>query len=334
MKKTPSILCIRQFLALAGLTALKITRQPICLLLTASSIAIMGIAPLLMMYNFGENGKLVRDSSLAVHFVFGVFITGYAACSTLAQEIRKGTASAVLSKPVGRNVFFLSKFAGVLAVVTAFSLICTITTLLSEKACEKFFFGGNLFGYLADSTTNAMLLIAPIAAFAVAAFLNYRFRKPFQSTAFSLTLMFLLAAFVLAFFVDEGGKFGSFRVRIDLRILPASITVTLALFTLSAIALSISSRLSLVPTLAILCAVLLSGLLSEYLLENVLAPGNPVRILVNLIPDWQNFWVCDALNSGGRIPWTYVANTGVYAMLYSTAVLCLGLISFSNADMK
>jgi len=41
--------------------------------------------------------------------VFGVFVSGYAACVSLAREMRTGTASAVLSKPVSREIFFLAK---------------------------------------------------------------------------------------------------------------------------------------------------------------------------------------------------------------------------------
>jgi hypothetical protein len=53
-----------------------------------------------------------------------------------------------------------------------------------------------------------------------------------------------------------------------------------------------------------------------------------------LVPDWQHFWVCDALNAGGRIPWRYVMQAGVYGLLYLVGVICIGLFSFKNVEMK
>lgn len=328
------MLRIKQFLTLAGLTALEAIRQPICLLLAASCILLMGFSPILIMHNFGENGKMVRDSALALHFVFGVFVTGYAACTAFAREIRSGTASTVLCKPVSRDMFFLSKLGGVAAVTVAFSLACSLATLLSEKAAEKFYFTDSLAGYLADTTTGMLLLLAPCVAFTAAAFLNYRFRRPFESSAFLLLIVCIALVFLAAFFLDETGAVASFALRMDFRLVRASLLITIALVVFSSIALTLSTRLSTVPTLTAVIFVFLLGLMSEYLAGSAENFPRLAAVIFSFIPDWQHFWVCDALNAGGTIPWTYVIRSAIYAGLYLAGVFFIGIFSFRNAELK
>ena len=70
------MLRIRQFLTMAGLTAVEAIRQPICLLLTTACVVLTALIPLLTLHNFGEDGKLARDSGLAFHLVFGLLVAG------------------------------------------------------------------------------------------------------------------------------------------------------------------------------------------------------------------------------------------------------------------
>jgi hypothetical protein len=318
----------------AGLTAVEAIRQPICLLLTTTCVVLTALIPLIAMHNFGEDGKLVRDSGLAFHLVFGLFVAGYAACSSLATEMRSGTASAVLSKPVGREVFFLAKFVGVAIVVVAFSACATLTTLLSERVAEKFYSIPELTGYITDWQTGTILILAPFVAYLIAGAINYVARRPFGSTAFGLVFLCLLAAAFVAGFFDRTGHRAPFDLAVEWRILPASLLVTLALIVLSAIAMAMSTRLSTVPTLTFSGAILAAGLMSDYWLGEKAAISRIAGFFYRIIPNWQHFWLSDALSNGGTIPWTYVIGAAFYAAAYSAGILCLGLLSFRHVEMK
>jgi hypothetical protein len=326
------ILRVRQFLTLAGLTAVEAIRQPICLLLTTACVILTGLTPLLLLHQFGEDGRLVRDSALAFHFIFGLFIAGYAACSSLNREMRSGTASAVLSKPVGREVFFISKFAGIAAVVCAFSMCAALSTLLAERVAEKFLEARMT--WITDVHTGRMLIAAPFAAFLAAGIVNYATRRPFESTAFGLLLVSLLAVLFIAGSFDEFGRIAPFDTRVQWRIVPASLLITMALVVLSAIALGLSVRLGTVPTLTILFVILIAGLVSDYVLGRLSSTSNVAIVMYRLIPNWQNFWVPEALVNGGTIPLRYLLNAGIYGAAYSAGVLCLGVIAFRNTEMK
>ncbi len=56
-------------------------------------------------------------------------------------------------------------------------------------------------------------------------------------------------------------------------------------------------------------------------------------MIYGLVPNWQHFWVIDALNGEGSIPWTYVAYVGLYSLLYLTGILCVGLFLFRQGEI-
>lgn len=324
---------IRQFLALAGLTAIEAIRQPICLLLATSCVLLTALVPVLNLHNFGEDGKLARDSGLAAYFVFGLFLAGYAACSSLSREMRTGTASAVLSKPVGREMFFLAKFVGVACVILAFSVCAGIATLLAERISEKFYTTDTLHGWILDKQTGTLLAAAPFVAYLAAAFVNYRRRRPFGSVAFTFLMLSLVVVMSVSCFFDVEGKPVGFDPQVQWRLVPACLLITMALMVLSAIALAASTRFGTVPTLTICFGLFVLGLMSDFLFGRAAEAGGVAAFVYRVLPNWQHFWLSDALSGGGHIPWAYVASVSGYAGLYLAAVLCFGVLSFRYADM-
>src|SRR6056297_1145018 len=130
---------LRQFVTIARLTALEIVRQPIALLIFTFCLLFGAALPLIVSHTLGETQALVIDSTLATQFATGLLLGVYAACSTLTREMRTGTASAVLSKPVRRPLFFLAKFGGIVAVMLFFSLGSALVTVISARTVAESF---------------------------------------------------------------------------------------------------------------------------------------------------------------------------------------------------
>ena len=248
--------------------------------------------------------------------------------------MKSGTASAVLSKPVSREIFYLAKFVGVAGVVAAFSACATVATLLSERVAEKFYFTPTLVGYVTDTQTGTWLILSPFIAFLVAGWINYVTRRPFGSAAFGLMFAGLLLVAVASGFFDRGGHYAPFNLNVQWRLVPANLLVTLALLVLAAVAMALSTRLGTVPTLTLSSAVLVAGLMSDYLLGQQADSSWIAACLYRIIPNWQHFWLSDALSNNGGIPWAYVVGAAFYALAYSAGILLLGLVSFRHAEMK
>jgi hypothetical protein len=103
---------------------------------------------------------------------------------------------------------------------------------------------------------------------------------------------------------------------------------------LAAIALALITRLDLVPTLAVCTVIFLAGLMTDYLLGHAAKTSYLAAFAYNLIPNWEHFWLADALAGDGTIPWLYVGRVTVYAIFYLIGTLSLGMLSFRNVETE
>ncbi len=317
---------LRQFAALTTNAFLDIIRQPIILLLAVTSIALTSLLPVVSLFMFGEEARLVQDGAFAFQLGMGLLLAGSAASAALYREISRGTAATVLCKPVSRTVFFLAKYWGVLLVLALFSLLSLIATLLSVRM--------PLPGLNTDWRVGALLYLALPLAFILAGFTNYFLKRPFVSQSFMFIMPCLVAAFLAGACLYPGGGYCRFGSLLEWRLLPAGVLIGLALAVFAAIALSLSTRLSPVFTLAGCGVLFFLGLLSDYLLGRAAEHSMSAAVCYGLLPNWQDFWLVDALAGGGVIPWSYVAGAGAYALLMIAGVLCFGLVAFRNVEIR
>src|SRR5206468_10453886 len=103
---------MRQFITISINAFMELIRQPVFLLLMTSSALFSVYLASLPYFGFGDDPKLVKETVLALMLLTGLLGAVLCASSSVAREIRTGTALAVLSKPVGRASFLLAKYAG------------------------------------------------------------------------------------------------------------------------------------------------------------------------------------------------------------------------------
>jgi ABC-type transport system involved in multi-copper enzyme maturation permease subunit len=252
----------------------------------------------------------------------------------ILRELRSGTAAAVLSKPVGRHMLFLAKYTGVAVVTVLYSIAAMGATLLSERVDEKFVYTRTMTGSFMDWQTGALLTAAPFVALLVAGIVSYRTRRAFGSSAFVLLILSVLTVFVVSGFFDRIGNWAPFDYQVDWRLLPAGLLLTLALLVFAAIAAGLSSRFNTVVTLVACVVILMVGLVSDYMLGRYAGGSWLAAGLYRIVPNWQHFWMSDALSGGGHIPWDYVGKAAAYAGLYTGSMLCLGLAVFNRAEVR
>ncbi len=322
---------LRQLITLSLLTASETIRQPVCILLTIICIILTTAVPLISAHNFGEGGRLARDSGLAFHLMFGLFISGYAACATLDRERKAGTTSAILSKPVTRGTFFLAKFFGIISVIIIFSICAATATLLAERIAIQF---STKNGFLIDYRTAITVLLCIIPAYGIGAWRNFKNNSSVQSTTFLTLPVLMLTITATCGMFTRNGEWNPYHPQLQWQILAASLLVTLGLIMLAAIALTIAVRLSLVPTTFICFGLLVLGLASDYAFGQFTDHSWIASILYTLTPNWQNFWTADAIANNNYIPLSYIARTALYSLLYTSGILCLGTTAFQNSEVS
>jgi ABC-2 type transport system permease protein len=316
---------MRQLVTIAWNAFMELVRQPVFLLLTTASASFNIFLAAVPYFGFGDDQKMVKDSVLAVTFLTGLLGAALSASASVAHEIRTGTALAVLAKPVGRFQFIIGKYVGLAGAITLMTFVNFISVLLVSRMAYDAY---------GDADKLGIFIFALFVGLAYLAggFTNYFLRRPFVAdTVFYLTGAMILA-FVAINLIDKEGNFQAFAKDVDWRLVPATMLILFGLWVVSAIALACSTRLEMIPTLAICTAVFLLGLMSDYLFGR----GGHwwSEVMHTVTPNLALFWMADALEAGKSIPWNYVAKAFVYVAAYLTAALSLALMLFQDRELS
>ena len=249
---------MRQFITIATNAFMELVRQPIFLLLMTSSAAFEIFLATPYYFAFGDEPKLVKNSTLAVMLLAGLLGAVLSASASLAREIRTGTALAVLSKPVGRAQFLLAKFAGLIVALALLTYVNLVAALIASRMAF------DAYGST-DLAAVGIFAAGVVVAYALGGFSNFFLRRPFVSDAvFALLVTVTLAAIAIAMFTTQKRSVGEMGT-MDWRLVPAAVLILFALWILAALALACSTRFDMIPTLAICTAFFLLGIMSDYL---------------------------------------------------------------------
>lgn len=324
---------MRQFITIARNAFMELIRQPVFLLLMTASAMFTLFLAMPYYFAFGDEPKLVKNSTLAVMLLSGLFGAVLSASASLAREIRAGTALAVLSKPVSRAQFILAKFVGVAFALTLLTFVNLVATLVASRMAFD--------AYGSTDIKAVGIFSGGVAiAYLLGGFANYFLRRPFVSnTVILLAVMVTLAAAIIIQFTTQQESMGT-TAHVDWRLVPAALLILFALWILAGIAIACSTRLDMIPTLAICSALFLLGLMMDYFYQKMggtVDGGAPwwAGVLYSVLPNWQLFWVADALETGRTtFHWGYVAKSAIYMTCYVGAALALAAALFEDRELS
>jgi len=249
---------MRQFVTIATNAFMELVRQPVFLLLMTTSALFEIFLATPYYFAFGDEPKLVKNSTLALMLLAGLLGAVLSASASLAREIRTGTALAVLSKPVGRARFLLAKYTGLMVALTVLTYVNLIAALIASKMAF------DAYGKT-DLAAIGIFAAGIVVAYAVGGFSNFFLRRPFVSDAvFALLITVTLAAFVIIEFTSQMQSANE-PAAVDWRLIPAAVLILFALWILAGLALACSTRFDMIPTLTICSALFLLGIMSDYL---------------------------------------------------------------------
>ena len=320
---------MRQFGTIAINAFMEVVQQPVFLLLMTCSAFFCVFLSIVPYFGFGDDVQIVKTSLLAVSLVTGLLGSVLCASSSVAREIRSGTALAVLSKPVGRARFILGKYLGLSGALSILIYTNLVACLLASRmaydaygSADTFSFGIYCFGGL-------------LASYIIAGFLNYFIQVRFVFTTVIALVVLTTAMFAIILSTEAATTGASADPRtVDWRLIPASILLLFAVLILTALALACSTRLELLPTLAVCSGVLFLGLMSDWLFLEKTEDGIWwASLLYTVIPNWQNFWLADVLSGKETIPLAYLGQAFLYLIGYTGATLTVALWLFEDREL-
>lgn len=320
---------MRQFITIATNAFMELVRQPVFLLLMTSSAAFEIFLATPFYFAFGDEPKLVKNTTLAVMLLAGLVGAVLSASASLAREIRAGTALAVLSKPVGRAQFLLAKYVGLAVALTLLTYVNMIAALLASRMAFDAYGSTDMFAV-------GIFALSLVVAYLAGGFSNFFLRRPFVSDAVFGVLVMVTVGFVVINFFTKEIKSQPFATGVDWRLIPASLLILFALWILAALALACSTRFDMIPTLAICTALFLVGIMSDYLFGRRAEAGSWwASVLYTVTPNWQLFWLADALATGkDTFEWGYVGKAFVYVVGYAGAALAVAVSLFQDRELS
>ncbi len=117
-------------------------------------------------------------------------------------------------------------------------------------------------------------------------------------------------------------------------VLRAVVLVIPAIMLIAAIAVAASTRFGVIATFLICVIVIGLGLASDQVIRPIAESGSAwAGFAYKIIPNFQFFWMVDALNEYRTIPMSYVFQASTYGIVYAAAVLTLGMASFQTREV-
>lgn len=310
----------------------EVVRMPAYAIVLAVALCLIALSPWFTMFSLGNNTKIVKEMGLATVQLAGLLIAALSASASVSREIESRTATTVLSKPVGRLEFILGKYVGlVMALGVAFFLL-TVTLLLAgrhgtlDTVRDTYDWPIVVLGVLA-------LVLALAAGFVGNYFLGWHFGA---TCVWAAVPLFGLALFAICF-VDKNWLPQAFGARFDPQLIIGSVLILFAIMVITAVALAASTRLKIVGTLLVCVLVLLAGLLSDYFLKEAATKHGVGAWLAwaahSVLPNFQHFWVGDAIIRETAVPLRYALIALGYAALYSAGALSFALMLFQEREL-
>jgi ABC-type transport system involved in multi-copper enzyme maturation permease subunit len=254
--------------------------------------------------------------------VFGLIAAVLCASHTVSREMRNGTVLLLLSKPVPRENFILARRAGIIAALTIFVFTCNSASLISLRiACDQF---------RLDFATMYVYYGLLVAACVFGAIRNYISRRSFAESAVVGMLVLITGFALILHFIPGSGEVPPYS-----DVIPAFFLIFFSVWIMGVITVTLSTRFDIVPNLAICSVLFFSGLVSDYFFGKTAEESffSASSVFYALIPNWQFFWLADALASKRNIPAEYLFWTGLYCLIYISFCSYLAVILFRDKEI-
>ncbi len=331
---------LEQLLAIARNTFFESIRQPVLLVVLVACTILVALSNPFSAYTLTDDNKMFVDIGMSTIFIGGAILSAFIASNVISREIENRTVLTVVSKPVSRAVFVLGKYVGVagaqLLAMTFLGFVFMLVEIhgVQQTVTTPYHLPVILLGF------GALLLGTGAGLWC-----NFFYGWVFSSTFAVLTTPLLALAYVLALVFDAGFAPQAPSVAFEGDLWIAVLVLILGELVLTAIAVAASTRLGQVLTLLVTVGFFLLGLLSDWLFarrinayseifdslgQSTTAPLDGLHLkywfftaIYSVTPNFQVFWLADAITQETSIPGDYLAWTIPYGLFL--IVICLGL---------
>ncbi len=321
---------IRQYLAITRNAFVVCLSDPVYLVLLLSTLVLMAFFASLPSYNFGDELRLVRDQSLALIFAGGCVVGVIGVATVIIRDLRQGTISVLMSRPVSGMSFVFGKWTGIAGGLLLYHVTLTVAALWATRIIS----GGHdqeLDGVALGIYAGAILLALGAVA------LKHWFSGGWYVWQASLAVCAgFFIGFLIVNFIGEHGL-QPFGRNVDWAMLQGCLLLLMAELIFAGLLMPFAVRLDMVTVMAIGIACFFLGLLSPFALQLIFGGGTLNAIFSGLVPNWQAFWIADLLaEREGELVLTagFVLSALVHTLVYAGACLLVATLLFNRREFS
>ena len=341
---------IEQLIAICRNTFLECIRQPVALVALVVGLLLIVLSNPFAAFTMQDDQQMYVDIGMSTIFVCGAILAAFLATGVVNREIENRTVLTVVSKPVPRPLFVLGKYLGVGMAIVAVTLWLALVFMLVE-----------LHGTMPTVRTPwhqpvlAFGLSALTISFVTATWGNFLYGWNFPATVIALGVPLLAVAYLvsLPFKPDWAAEQLTRSFRPELW--KAIGMLLMAELVLASIAVAASTRMGQVLTLLTVLGLFLLGLLSDWLFARRLEQlGDLIaklpqeqarwfdavhlewgvfRALQAIVPNFQLFWLADAVTQKKPIGLDYLATAVPYGLSLIAVSLAAGTLLFQRREV-
>lgn len=324
---------ISKLWAIASNTFIESVRQPIYGILLWVGVGLLILNPGIAAFSLesGGDNKIMKDVGLSTLLMYGMLISVFTATGVITREIESFTVLTVVSKPVSRPLFLLGKFLGVgLAILLGYFALSLVLIMTAEHGVME---------TTADKRDWPVIVLGVLSVLiglTVAGFGNFTYGWHFSSTLTAVAVPLATLATAASLVLDDSWSLAPIAVESAgkmLQLIYAIICVFMAVAILTAFAVAISTRFSQVVTLALCAGLMVLGLLSDYYFGRRIDEGLPYSLLARVVPNFQFFWLGDAITQDLTVAVMHVVRVSAYSLAFCGALLALGVAMFQTREV-
>ncbi|MDA0802380.1 MAG: hypothetical protein O2819_01285 [Planctomycetota bacterium] len=360
---------IEQFLAIARTTLVECLRQPVSLATVIVATILVTLSNPLSAYTLSNDNHMFVDIGLSTIFLAGAILAAFLATSAISREIENRTLLTVISKPVPRAIFVVGRFAGIAGALVVTMLFLALVFAIVEQhgvletAATPIHLSVILFGtlgmlvavagatwlnYMHDRSFGASFLLLGVPCLGVAYVVSMLFDAKMVSQSMSVAFepeqwkaMILIVEGILvlcAIAVAASTRLG--QVPTLVLTLAALVCGLLSDWVFGRTVLAYQAAhgggavqaqvTEVAVTLSQDASVPLVSASSEAVSETAYAIA---CVGWAVVPNFQMFFVTDAINQGIGVPAAYFGLATGYAALLVTAFLALSVMFFQRREL-
>ena len=304
---------MHRYRSIARAAALETLSDPLGLLLSVSAMAVIVLASVFHIHQFGESWRMARDAALSSILVFMALDAVFSSIRAVRGEIESGTLQMALSHSVSRFGYCAARFAGLFAAcILSFApvVFTGLSIILGAQA------GGIAAAQSGDiplvwgpavAAASASITIPLLAGAAMNRFANARFAVSATVCALAVSAV----SYAALLFYARSSQIAMPEIHsAALRMLPAIALLFPPVAVLAAAAQAFSFRFGENAS-ATLCGV----------------------FCIAMLPALGNHYLSETLAEGGSVPWGYAGLAAAASVPFVLAFLAAGAALLEAKDM-